>query len=59
MGVSEPTISRAINVDTGDIVWTLRIPHKATVDVYQYAELRCRMAAWILKLAARAIEELS
>jgi hypothetical protein len=52
-----PTISHSTDAATGDDVWTLRIPRGLTTDVYAVEQLKLRVAAWILRLCANAIEE--
>ncbi len=52
-----PTITRTDDPATGDAVWTLRIPHVVTTDIYRYEDMRRQVAVWILRLAAQALEE--
>jgi hypothetical protein len=52
-----PEISRTEDPRTGDYVWTLRVPVEFTTDVKAMETIKLRMAAWLLRLAAQAIEE--
>jgi hypothetical protein len=52
-----PEISRTVDPSTGDYVWTLRVPAEYTRDVRAMETIKLRVAAWILRLAAQAIEE--